>query len=60
MTNICCEFVEYSDEVTKKPVSDCAKGESGKKNHHRVDGNLNEASKDFSGKMANLGKKAKA
>ena len=47
---------EYSDEVAKKPVSDGEKGESGmqKKKHERVDGNLNEASKYFPGKMVNL------
>lgn len=61
MSNICCVFGEYSDEMAKKRVSDGEKGESGmQKNHQRVDGNLNDASKYFSGKLVNLAKQAKA
>lgn len=44
MSNICCVFGEYSDEMAKKPVSDGEKvNPACKKNHQRVDGNLNEA-----------------
>ena len=54
MSNICCVFGEYSDEMAKKPVSDGEKGESGMQK--KSPKGWRKFKWGFSGKMVNLAK----